>query len=164
MTFIKKEKGFTLIELMVVVAILAILAIVAIPRILSALENARRSEAVATATTIANAVERYYIEHEIYPNLTPAVGDTGANLLLDTVSADAGDDYPPLSNYLDVRNLDSFAVAVKDAAGGDTYAHATNDKNWMIELTFSAAHQHENNAVMRAEITRDKLVWPDATD
>ena len=105
MTFIKKEKGFTLIELMVVVAILAILAIVAVPRILAALDDARRSEATATATSVANALGRMYIEKEDYPAAADGVTNH-AHTVEQLLALDV--DGAPLSNYLDLRNEDSI--------------------------------------------------------
>ncbi|MGG7163586.1 type II secretion system protein [Clostridium ihumii] len=55
-TFDKKKKGFTLIELVVVVSIMAILLIIALPKFASIQENAKKKADVATAKNIAMAL------------------------------------------------------------------------------------------------------------
>lgn len=53
--FVKDEKGFTLIELIIVIAILAVIAAIAIPNIISAVEDSRISSDKTNARIIADA-------------------------------------------------------------------------------------------------------------
>jgi type II secretion system protein G len=57
------RKGFTLIELMVVVLIIGILASVGVPRYLKTVETSRASDAVAINHMLANAYRMYKIDH-----------------------------------------------------------------------------------------------------
>ncbi|OXT07665.1 prepilin-type cleavage/methylation domain-containing protein [Thermoanaerobacterium thermosaccharolyticum] len=64
----KDEKGFTLIELIVVIAILGILAAIAVPRVTTSLSNAKASANKASLKIIQDAIERYYVENNnTYP-------------------------------------------------------------------------------------------------
>ena len=62
----KKSKGFTLIELMIVVAIIGILAAIAIPNFLNYQCKARQSEAKTNLGAIANLQEVYWAEKTQY--------------------------------------------------------------------------------------------------
>jgi prepilin-type N-terminal cleavage/methylation domain-containing protein len=64
----RRNQGFTLVELMIVVIIVGILAAVAIPMYQGATERAKASEAVAALGTIRGAMRVYYAEHGTYVN------------------------------------------------------------------------------------------------
>lgn len=56
-----KKGGFTLVELMVVVAVIAILAAIAMPQFLSAADKARSAKETADIQIIKNATQLYMI-------------------------------------------------------------------------------------------------------
>ncbi len=63
----RNNKGFTLVELMVVAIIVAILAAVAIPLMTANKRRAIATEAEAGCGTIRTALRIYYAEHSSYP-------------------------------------------------------------------------------------------------
>lgn len=73
----KDEKGFTLIELMVVIVIIGILAAIAIPQFANIINNSRVKADVATGKTMKDAVDRYYTDNGSYPSPTDTSGLVG---------------------------------------------------------------------------------------
>ena len=63
----KQRKGFTLIELMIVIAIIIILAAIAIPNYLNMTKRARMSRATGDFNTMATALEAYRVDWGQYP-------------------------------------------------------------------------------------------------
>jgi type II secretion system protein G len=85
MKSLKSNKGFTLIELVVVIAILGILAGIAIPRFMDATATARGAKVVADMRTIDSAIMIYNAKTGSMPTktdgseLTTAAADGTAN-------------------------------------------------------------------------------------
>src|SRR4030042_7125044 len=63
----RKEKGFTLVELMVVIIILAVLTGIAIPSYMALRNRARTAAAQSEMKNIATALEVYMADKESYP-------------------------------------------------------------------------------------------------
>lgn len=63
------RSAFTLIELLIVVAIIAILAAIAVPNFLEAQTRAKVTRVKADKRTIATALEAYFVDNNVYPNL-----------------------------------------------------------------------------------------------
>lgn len=117
MSKIRNTKGFTLIELMIVVAIIGILAAIAIPNFLNYQCKSKQSEAKQSLGTLAKDMQAYAAEHDTYPsdiaNLNwEAKGDTRYNYTIDaadgiasfTIQADAP------AGTLDANTADTWTI------------------------------------------------------
>ncbi len=62
-----KQNGFTIVELVVVIAILAVLAGVAIPRFINTTKAARGSKIIADINACESAVNIYYSRNGVFP-------------------------------------------------------------------------------------------------
>lgn len=77
-SFIADSRGFTLIEVMIVVVIIAILAAIAYPSYQEQVRKSRRADCAGALTSLAAAMERHYTQFNTYCDAgTTAVGGCG---------------------------------------------------------------------------------------
>lgn len=78
-------RGFTLIELVVVMAIIALLLTFALPRYFDGLDRARESALRQDLKTMRDAIEQFHADRGIYPN---TLDELVTNRYLRTIPAD----------------------------------------------------------------------------
>lgn len=76
-TMMNRCRGFTLIELMIVVAIVAILAAVAMPAYQGSVQKSRRSDAITALSGLQLAEEKWRASNPSYTNVLPNTAGTG---------------------------------------------------------------------------------------
>ena len=87
----RDEKGFTLIELMIVIAIIGILAAIAIPQFSAYRTRSYNSAAQADLRNMATAQEAYYVDNQTYSsNEASLTGSTFGFYSSENVTSDVG--------------------------------------------------------------------------
>jgi type IV pilus assembly protein PilE len=77
-----KTRGFTLIEVMIVIVIIGVLAILFIPNMQDPIERSRSKNAVFALQAIYSAQKRYLLSERKYYNLSNDTGSINQNLFL----------------------------------------------------------------------------------
>lgn len=141
----KKQSGFTLLEVMVVVVILGILASFVVPNLLGNKEKADQQKAVTDIVALENALDMYKLDNSVYPTT-----DQGLDALVSKPTGSPeprnyreggyirrlpndpwGGDYQYLSPG-DHGTVDIFTLGSDGQEGGDD--GATKDiGNWNIQ-------------------------------
>ncbi len=83
--WIKRNHGFSIIELLVVVAILAILAAIAIPAYTKYVTNARRADGKTALVEAAQRMERHFTNNHTF-GVIDSGSYTGANIAAESES------------------------------------------------------------------------------
>jgi len=122
----KQQRGFTLLEMMVVVAIIAILAGILIPNFTRARAQAATSACMANEKTIATALELYFTDHQAYP-ATSSVNSSFVTTM---------------SGYMNQVPIDPAAGSTK------FYSYATSTTGGVTTYTITCPGAHDPNTLM----------------
>lgn len=135
-----KNSGFTLIEVIIVVAILAILATIAVPSYMESVRKSKRADAQGALLGLAGSMERYFTENNSYCSAAQQAGgadvgtcpaaddaatsDTGLPAFFgSTVPLDGGEAYYNLTiaGVVTIVTNDAGATFVTPAFGPNNY-------------------------------------------
>jgi type IV pilus assembly protein PilA len=109
-----KNKGFSLVELIIVIAIMAILAAAIAPALIRYIDKSRRADDVAAAESINTAVSAALANEDAYSQVAKKM--TGGVILTSAASTKGSDQTFPTSTY------DVFATEINSSLGNQVPA------------------------------------------
>ncbi len=116
----KKQSGFTLLEVMVVVVILGVLASFVVPNLLGNKEKADQQKAITDISSLENSLDMYKLDNSIYPTT-----DQGLDALVSKPSAS-----PEPRNYQD----GGYIKRLPKDPWGNEYQYVSPGDNGTIDI------------------------------
>jgi general secretion pathway protein G len=127
MRAMKKSKGFSLVEMVLVLQTITILALIMIPMLWAAFEKSKQRTTMADMKTIATALATYKIDSNYYPNVsdvTQLASVLMPNYVLDLKVKDAWNHNLDYTANLENYTIESFG---RDGANGMNITYHTRD-------------------------------------
>ncbi len=139
----KRSPGFTLIELMIVIAIIAALAALSMPVINRAVESGREAQAASEVTALASALRAYYNTYSVWPSAFTGGGGSGVQVAGNVFRILAGEDV----NDQNRRRI-TFMAFPEAALAGNRF----NDP-WGQTYRFQVDENYDNTVTVDIEGT-----------
>jgi len=133
----KKQSGFTLLEVMVVVVILGVLASFVVPNLLGNKEKADQQKAITDIVALENALDMYKLDNSVYPTT-----DQGLDALVSKPSS------PEPRNYRD----GGYIKRLPNDPWGNEYQYLSPGDNGTIDIFTLGADGQEGGEDIAADI------------
>ena len=133
----KKSKGFTLIELMIVVAIIGILSAIAIPKFADLIRKSNEGATKGNLGAIRSALSIYYGEMEgWFPTMASTAGNTQLGAIMTMENGKYLKDIPKC--YCPPFHTSAVTVALTVSSGDET-TDATANGTWAYQANNAPA-------------------------
>ncbi len=122
----KKEQGFSLIELLIVVAIIGIIAAIAIPNLLQARKTANEASAIGALRTVGSAQVTYQGNNQVYGT----IAQLRTSNLVDATIANSSVSNPKSGYYF--TDVMATPTAVAFNVGATAAATTSGDRKFCV--------------------------------
>ena len=164
-------RGFTLIEMLVVIAIIGLLAALLLPAISKVQKHAKKVKASSEVAQIAAAWKQYYAEYQHWPSMVDdeepmmMVGDLAAVLYSGSYDAD---DNPRRMRFMDFKTFSTetnpitpwaeTGVSDADAADEEYFYWVMFDRDYDNMISGAAATPEVDDPLTN-DVRRSVIVW-----
>ena len=150
----QRQRGFTLLEIMVVIVILGILASLVVPNLMGNKEKADRQKVVSDLVALEGALDMYKLDNSRYPNT-----EQGLAALVSRPAAEPQARNYPEGGYIRRLPQDPWATTISCSAPANTARSmclASGRTACRIPTTISATGiSGKNSAAARLHVTGD---------
>ncbi len=133
-----KQRGFTLLEVMVVIVILGVLASLVVPNLLGNKEKADQQKAITDISSLENSLDMYKLDNSVYPST-----DQGLEALVSKPSIS-----PEPRNY---RN-DGYVKRLPKDPWGYAYNYVSPGEHGSVDIFSLGADGQEGGEGVNADI------------
>ncbi len=167
----KKQQGFSLMELMIVVAIIGFLAAFAYPSYQEQMRKTRRADCSGALAALSSAMERYYTVNNTYAGAGVGTPPTAPTIFADSCPVDGGTATYNLT--IQDANASTFevraapvGVQANDKCGTLTMTNTgfkditgeaagmTREKCWRVQGYYGRSRRHDAGEVLVARSPR----------
>lgn len=117
-------RGFSLVELLIVVAVIGLIVAIAVPNLLNAIQRSRQTRTLSDMRTISNGLGIYQQDYAKFP-IVASIGPM----------SDVSDDLVPFVGEVPIQ--DGWQRALMYKSDGDTYTLASYGANLLADLPWT---------------------------
>ena len=133
----RNSRGFTLVEILIVVIILGILAAIVIPQFTNASNDARNSSVASTLQTLRGQIELFKIQHADVPPAATAIATvlTGKTNAADTTQVVATGTLGPYVQSFPTNPANGWSAATTSAAANYGWVYNVTNGTYTVSAS-----------------------------